>query len=66
MTIETKRRVVACPQCGKLSPWSSTNPHRPFCSERCKLIDFGQWATETYRIPHSETGPDPGQSDGND
>lgn len=27
------------------------NPHRPFCSERCRLIDLGQWADETYRVP---------------
>ncbi|WP_072428302.1 DNA gyrase inhibitor YacG [Chitinimonas taiwanensis] len=44
-------RQVACPSCGKLSPWSSDNPWRPFCSERCKQIDLGAWATERYSIP---------------
>ena len=34
--------------------WSIDNPYRPFCSERCKLIDFGQWATDAYRIPQAE------------
>ncbi|MEN6629762.1 MAG: DNA gyrase inhibitor YacG [Sulfuricella sp.] len=40
--------------CGNLAPFSPANPFRPFCSERCKLIDLGQWATESYRIPLSE------------
>lgn len=35
-----------------------SNPWRPFCSERCKLIDLGEWATGNYRIPVEE--PDPG------
>jgi endogenous inhibitor of DNA gyrase (YacG/DUF329 family) len=34
--------------------WSIDNPYRPFCSERCKLIDLGQWATDAYRIPQAE------------
>ncbi len=51
-----KPTVVACPQCGKEVVWSSENRYRPFCSERCKLIDLGQWATESYRIPQDEDG----------
>ena len=47
-------RLVACPNCGKQVPWSSANPYRPFCSERCKLIDLGQWATERYRVAQSQ------------
>jgi len=43
--------MAACPQCGQLSEFSPANPYRPFCSERCKLIDLGQWASENYRIP---------------
>jgi endogenous inhibitor of DNA gyrase (YacG/DUF329 family) len=40
--------------------WSSENKYRPFCGERCKMIDLGQWATEAYRVP--QTGePDPGE-----
>jgi endogenous inhibitor of DNA gyrase (YacG/DUF329 family) len=31
--------------------WTSGNPYRPFCSERCKLIDLGAWADESHRIP---------------
>ena len=51
-------REVPCPCCGKAAPWSSTNPWRPFCSERCKTIDLGAWASEAYRIPVEE--PDDG------
>lgn len=39
-----------CPSCGKPVVWEG-NPTRPFCSERCRLIDLGAWATEGYRIP---------------
>lgn len=46
--------TVVCPTCGKPAPYSPENPFRPFCSERCKLIDLGQWATESYRIPDNE------------
>lgn len=47
-------RKVRCPQCGGESVWAPENPWRPFCSERCKLIDLGCWAAETYRIPAQE------------
>ena len=45
MPVETR-----CPKCGKLSPWEG-NKWRPFCSERCKMVDLGVWVTEGYRIP---------------
>ncbi len=51
-----KPAIVTCPQCGKEVVWSADSPYRPFCSERCKLIDLGQWATESYRIPQDESG----------
>lgn len=44
-------REVKCPQCGRLALYDPKNPYRPFCSERCKLIDLGQWASEGYKIP---------------
>ena len=53
-----KTPVVACPQCGKEVVWNSESPYRPFCSERCKMIDLGQWANEEYRIPVDEQQPD--------
>ncbi len=39
-----------CPECGESTPWQG-NPWRPFCSERCQLIDLGAWAGEEYRVP---------------
>ena len=55
----SKSRSVACPQCGKPVEWGPQNPFRPFCSERCKLIDLGAWATESYRVPIAEDPDDP-------
>jgi endogenous inhibitor of DNA gyrase (YacG/DUF329 family) len=40
---------IICPICKKTAKWKD-NPFRPFCSERCKLIDLGKWAGEEYRI----------------
>jgi endogenous inhibitor of DNA gyrase (YacG/DUF329 family) len=47
-------QVVRCPHCGKPVTWSDEHRWRPFCSERCKLIDLGQWASEKYRIEAEE------------
>lgn len=44
-------RTVACPQCGKPVEWTPESRYRPFCSERCKMLDFGAWAAEKYRVP---------------
>lgn len=41
---------VKCPNCKKELEWKSSNAFRPFCSEKCKLIDFGSWANEEYVI----------------
>ncbi|ALP51773.1 hypothetical protein Tel_00685 [Candidatus Tenderia electrophaga] len=46
--------VVNCPSCGKQVVWEETSKWRPFCSERCKLIDLGEWASESHRIPGEE------------
>lgn len=48
---KTKPKTVNCPHCGALVPWNAESKFRPFCSERCKLIDLGQWAAEKYRVP---------------
>ena len=42
---------VKCPTCEKTVIWSVESKFRPFCSERCKLIDLGEWASESYSIP---------------
>lgn len=41
---------VACPTCGHPSVYGAANPWRPFCSERCRRIDLGAWASERWRI----------------
>ena len=46
-------KKLPCPTCDKEIEWSEQWPHRPFCSERCKLIDLGEWAAERNRIPGS-------------
>lgn len=43
--------IVKCPTCHKSVEWSAENAFKPFCSERCKLIDFGEWLFEEKRIP---------------
>lgn len=42
--------IVDCPICGRRTEYSPANRWRPFCSERCKLIDLGQWASGGYAI----------------
>lgn len=44
-------KIVKCPTCQKNVEWSSLSPFRPFCSERCRLIDLGEWASERNSIP---------------
>jgi len=44
-------RKVQCPACGKPYLFAPSNPWRPFCSERCKMVDLGAWAAEEYRVP---------------
>jgi len=53
-----KPPVVTCPTCGATVAWTPENRWKPFCSERCKLIDLGQWATEKYRVPAEEQEPE--------
>ncbi|HEY0004318.1 MAG TPA: DNA gyrase inhibitor YacG [Pyrinomonadaceae bacterium] len=48
--------MMKCPTCGNPVDLES-NPSRPFCSERCKLIDFGRWADEQYSVPSNEPMP---------
>lgn len=43
-------RIVRCPTCEGPSRYAADNPWRPFCSERCKNMDLGAWASENYRV----------------
>lgn len=56
--------TVACPHCGKSVRWGKESPWRPFCSERCRLIDLGEWLSEERRIAATE--PDHGITPGHD
>ncbi|WP_177417950.1 DNA gyrase inhibitor YacG [endosymbiont of Lamellibrachia barhami] len=49
---------VPCPTCGKNVTWGKQSPWRPFCSERCRLIDLGEWFDEKHKIPSEETSFD--------
>ncbi|ABI59303.1 MULTISPECIES: DNA gyrase inhibitor YacG [Nitrosomonas] len=49
-----KSPTVNCPQCGEVVVWEKSSKYRPFCSERCKLLDLGLWATDSYRIPDED------------
>jgi uncharacterized protein len=42
---------ISCPTCGKKGTFTPSNVFRPFCSDRCKLIDLGDWAAEKHRVP---------------
>jgi endogenous inhibitor of DNA gyrase (YacG/DUF329 family) len=48
---------VRCPTCGKTVQWSGTHRWRPFCSERCRLVDLGDWLSSANSIPE-EIDPD--------
>jgi uncharacterized protein len=50
-------KIVVCPQCGGDSVYAPHNAYRPFCSERCKQLDLGAWASESFRMP-TEAPPD--------
>jgi hypothetical protein len=46
-----KIEEINCPTCGKQHTWTPDNKFKPFCCERCKLIDLGDWAAEKHRVP---------------
>ncbi len=53
MSSTTKCTKVKCPQCGKSVEWKPESKYRPFCSDRCRLIDLGAWAAEEHKIAGS-------------
>jgi endogenous inhibitor of DNA gyrase (YacG/DUF329 family) len=58
MEPDTTPRIVMCPTCNGRVKWSSKNPQRPFCSDRCRLIDLGSWADESNRIASNPSDDD--------
>lgn len=55
------KQEVPCPRCGQRREWHG-NPFRPFCSERCKLVDLGAWLDERHAIPGEPADPVPGET----
>ncbi|MDY0744320.1 DNA gyrase inhibitor YacG [Paucibacter sp. R3-3] len=53
-----KPRIVRCPTCGGDSVFAPSNLWRPFCSERCRQIDLGAWASESYAVEAKPPSPD--------
>lgn len=51
-------KTVNCPNCGKKVIWKIQSQWRPFCCERCKLIDLGDWASESNRIKGESVMPE--------
>jgi endogenous inhibitor of DNA gyrase (YacG/DUF329 family) len=47
--------LVVCPTCRKKIEWS-TSEYRPFCSEKCKLLDLGEWIEGNYSLPDEGSG----------
>ncbi|WP_201527236.1 MULTISPECIES: DNA gyrase inhibitor YacG [Psychrobacter] len=50
LNTNTLPKTYPCPNCGTKTAWQD-NKSKPFCSERCKLIDLGAWASEEYSLP---------------
>jgi len=65
MNNETEILKLACPSCKKTVLWNDDFPFRPFCSDRCRLIDLGEWASENHKIAGSlvDNVPDDFQED---
>ncbi len=56
--MSNKDRIVPCPSCQKPVAWLDENEFKPFCSKRCKLIDLGEWASESHRIAGQQLDPE--------
>lgn len=54
--VTLKNETLRCPTCGRLVAAEEEN--RPFCSDRCRLIDLGKWASGAYRISSPILDPD--------
>ncbi len=56
MNEKIKRLKINCPRCGCTTDYYG-NTSRPFCSEKCRLIDLGRWADEDYQIAGEPAAP---------
>jgi endogenous inhibitor of DNA gyrase (YacG/DUF329 family) len=50
-TLFTMVTIVKCPTCKRPVEWSPESVYRPFCSDRCRLVDLGAWFSEKHKIP---------------
>ena len=57
MSKSVSKTIVSCPTCEADVEWRTENKSRPFCSERCKLIDLGAWADEKYSVASEPASP---------
>ena len=55
--------AVDCPTCGRRVEWTPASRWRPFCSERCKLVDLGAWASGQYTVPGDTPADDVSEAD---
>lgn len=62
MNAVNNKPSARCPQCRQPSSLEASNRYRPFCSERCKLLDLGEWFAEKHSIPVTESDADPDES----
>ena len=53
--------TVKCPICGRPVTWNEESTFRPFCSDRCRQVDLGAWAAESYRVPSRQEDEDGGE-----
>lgn len=58
--------TVKCPTCKRPVEWSAESAYRPFCSERCRLIDLGAWLTEQHKIPEDPAAENDSKSRSSD
>ena len=54
-----KARTVRCPACGGPSRYAPDNTYRPFCSERCQMLDLAHWLDGDYRVEGPADGAMP-------
>jgi uncharacterized protein len=59
--MQNKPPIVHCPACGGESLFAPSNEWRPFCSQRCKQVDFGAWASEEFRVAGKLEDLDPSE-----
>lgn len=62
-TNESNPIKLNCPTCKKVVLWTEEYPHRPFCSDRCRLIDLGEWASESHKIAGESLGTNTEETD---